>query len=72
MADDEKRRIYDRYGEDGLKQKEQQSQGGFGGMFTQRKEQTTPNIEFELGATLEELYVGSTIMVMIFLLDSSK
>ncbi|CAO3688909.1 unnamed protein product [Umbelopsis vinacea] len=70
LADDEKRRIYDQYGEEGLKQ--QNGGGGgfhnpfdifqqfFGGGGHAQQERRGPDMNVELDVTLEELYHGKT------------
>eukprot|EP00536_Pseudo-nitzschia_multiseries_P003006 jgi/Psemu1/252224/estExt_Genewise1Plus.C_430021 len=79
LSDDEKRSIYDRHGEEGLKQHEQQSAGGGGGggfdPFEQffgfgrggrqqrREEQRTPDVNIPLELTLEQIYSGATFEV---------
>jgi DnaJ-class molecular chaperone len=77
LSDDDKRETYDRYGEDGLKQKEQMGQGGGGGGFDdifshfgfggqrqrQDSEQRTPSIEMPLRLSLKQLYLSDTIEV---------
>eukprot|EP00429_Kryptoperidinium_foliaceum_P001294 CAMPEP_0176017510 /NCGR_PEP_ID=MMETSP0120_2-20121206/8400_1 /TAXON_ID=160619 /ORGANISM="Kryptoperidinium foliaceum, Strain CCMP 1326" /LENGTH=369 /DNA_ID=CAMNT_0017350533 /DNA_START=137 /DNA_END=1243 /DNA_ORIENTATION=- len=77
LSDDEKRQIYDRHGEEGLKQHEQRGGGGggFGGGspfddffgFGQRQrrnqEQRTPSVDVPLELTLEQLYKGDTFEV---------
>jgi len=76
LSDEEKRRIYDQYGEDGLKQG---GGGGFkftnpfdifsnfgfgGGQHQQHAEQRKgPNVEIPLEVTLKELYLGAEINV---------
>ncbi|KAI8895664.1 hypothetical protein BC833DRAFT_529148 [Globomyces pollinis-pini] len=74
LIDDEKRRIYDQYGEEGLKQGGQQFHNPFdifsqfGGGFRgnqNRQERKGHSIEIELSVTLEELYNGNSIEVEI-------
>lgn len=74
LMDEEKRQIYDRQGEEGLKQHEQREAGGGGGGFDpfeqffgfgggrQRREQEvrTPDVNIPLELTLEEMYSGAT------------
>lgn len=77
LSDDEKKSIYDRYGEDGLKQHEDQSAhgggggGGFDDIFShffgggRRREddadRRSPSIHVPLHLTLEQLYSGETL-----------
>lgn len=76
LSDKEKKGIYDRYGEEGLKQQQQQGQGGFHDpfdIFSQffggggsrhahaEQERRGPEIRMELEVTLEELYSGKSI-----------
>jgi len=78
LTDEEKRSIYDRQGEEGLKQHEAREAGGGGGGFDpfeqffgfgggrrQHREQElrTPNIDIPLELTLEEMYSGATFEV---------
>jgi DnaJ-class molecular chaperone len=75
LSDEETRKVYDRHGEEGLKQHEQRGGGGFGGGspfddffgFGQRErrhqEQTTPSVNIPLEMTLEQLYKGETFEV---------
>jgi DnaJ family protein B protein 11 len=77
LTDDEKRKIYDQHGEEGLKQHEQRGGGGggFGGGspfddffgFGQRQrrsqEMRTPSVDMPLELTLEQLYKGETFEV---------
>ncbi|TPX35334.1 hypothetical protein SmJEL517_g02244 [Synchytrium microbalum] len=78
LTDDEKRRIYDQYGEEGLKQQgggqhfhnpfDIFSQFGFGGGgFAQQNkmEKKGPEINMDLHVTLEELFLGTIIEVEI-------
>merc|ERR1711937_881844 len=74
LMDEEKRQIYDRQSEEGLKQHEQREAGGGGGGFDpfeqffgfgggrQRREQEvrTPDVNIPLELTLEEMYSGAT------------
>eukprot|EP00903_Cladosiphon_okamuranus_P017902 g16473.t1 len=70
LSDEEKRDTYDRFGEEGLKQKEQTgsadpfqdmfSHFGFGGGRRQREESRTPNVEIPLRVSLRQLYQGDT------------
>ncbi|XP_042464984.1 dnaJ protein ERDJ3B-like [Zingiber officinale] len=78
LSDGEKRKIYDRYGEEGLKQ---HAAGGgrgsgmnfqdifssfFGGDSREEEEETIPkgdDVVVELDATLEDLYMGGTLKV---------
>ncbi|KAI9028558.1 hypothetical protein DFJ74DRAFT_494297 [Hyaloraphidium curvatum] len=76
LNDEEKRRIYDRYGEEGLSN-DQRGGGGFhnpfdifsqffgGGGFRSQEpmEQKGPDIHMDLDVTLEDLYLGTTIDV---------
>ncbi|KAJ8323757.1 hypothetical protein BDV3_001773 [Batrachochytrium dendrobatidis] len=70
IIDDEKRRVYDQYGEDGLKENSQQfrnpfdffNQGFNGG---QRAERRGPSINMILDVTLEEIFNGKEIDVEI-------
>ncbi|KAF9993071.1 DnaJ- protein scj1 [Entomortierella chlamydospora] len=75
LSDKDKKNIYDRYGEEGLKQQQGQGQGGFhdpfdifaqffgGGSRHQHgaQERKGPEIHLELEVTLEELYSGTSI-----------
>jgi len=78
LIDDEKRSIYDRQGEEGLKQHEAHEAGGggggggfdpfeffgFGGGRQRRdQEQTTHNVDVPLELTLEEIYNGAVYEV---------
>ncbi|KAG6487010.1 hypothetical protein ZIOFF_055591 [Zingiber officinale] len=78
LSDDEKRKIYDRYGEEGLKQ---HAAGGgrgqgmniqdifssfFGGGPREEEEEAIPkgdDVVVELDATLEDLYMGGTLKI---------
>eukprot|EP00752_Nemacystus_decipiens_P006006 g5424.t1 len=70
LSDEEKRDTYDRFGEEGLKRKEQGgsadpfsdmfSHFGFGGGRRQREESRTPNVEIPLRVSLRQLYQGDT------------
>ncbi|RWW47610.1 hypothetical protein BHE74_00046383 [Ensete ventricosum] len=80
LSDSEKRKIYDRYGEEGLKQ---YAGGGgrgsgmniqdifnsfFGNGQNDEEEEVTPkgdDVVVELDATLEDLYMGGTLKVII-------
>jgi len=77
LSDDDMRETYDRYGEDGLKQKEQMQGGGGGAGFDdffshfgfggprqrQDSEQRTPSVEMPLRLSLKQLYLGDVIEV---------
>jgi DnaJ-class molecular chaperone len=79
LSDQEKRDIYNRHGEEGLKRHEQRGGGGGGGGFDDifeqmfnfggggrrrgNQEQTTPSVEIPLHLTLNELYSGKTLEV---------
>lgn len=79
LTDEEKKEIYDRHGEEGLKQHEQRGGGGGGGGFDdffsgfgfdpfgqgRRREQDnrTPSIDLPIVLSLEELYKGTTYEV---------
>ena len=77
LSNEEKRKIYDRYGADGLKQHEQQQGGGGGGgdIFSQffggfggggRQEPETPKgqtIRVDIPCTVEEIYLGKRARV---------
>jgi len=78
LTDEDKKQIYDRHGEEGLKQHEQgQGQGGGHGGFDdifshfgfggggrrQQREQSTPNVDVPLRVTMKQLYLGDTIEV---------
>mmetsp|Transcript_30369 Transcript_30369/g.61230 ORF Transcript_30369/g.61230 Transcript_30369/m.61230 type:complete len:377 (+) Transcript_30369:272-1402(+) len=78
LTDEEKKQIYDRHGEEGLKQHEQRAgqgggHGGFEDIFShfgfgghggrRQREQTTPNVDIPLRVTLKQLYLGDTIEV---------
>ena len=77
LTDDEKRRTYDVYGEEGLKG---QGQGGggfghgdpfdffFGGFGRQNmpREKKGHSLELDLHVTLEELFLGTTVEVRVF------
>ncbi|GES72964.1 DnaJ-domain-containing protein [Rhizophagus clarus] len=69
LSDDEKRQIYDKYGEEGLKQ---QSQGGFHNPFDifasffghqSQSERQGPSTVMELEVELKELYLGTQVEV---------
>eukprot|EP00732_Lithocolla_globosa_P005254 Lithocolla_globosa_v1_NODE_5318_length_1261_cov_162.312604.p1 type:complete len:358 gc:universal NODE_5318_length_1261_cov_162.312604:1208-135(-) len=75
LSDEEKRRIYDQYGEEGLKQRQgggfsnpfdifSHFSGGFGGQG-RRGQQKGPDINMEFSVTLEDLYLGSTSEVEV-------
>ncbi|KAK3825845.1 MAG: hypothetical protein J3Q66DRAFT_380268 [Benniella sp.] len=75
LSDDEKKNIYDRYGEEGLKQQQSQGHAGFHDPFDifaqffgggsrhhhAEHEKKGPEIRMELQVTLEELYSGKSI-----------
>jgi len=78
LSDDDKRPIYDRHGEEGLKQHEQREAGGGGrggfdpfeqffgfGGGRQRREQEvrTPDVNIPLELTLEQMYSGATFEI---------
>lgn len=78
LSDEEKRRIYDQHGEEGLKQHSQQGgqrHGGgfgdlfggfFGGGFGQQEEERTPkghDVYADLYVTLKDLYIGKELKV---------
>lgn len=78
LSDEEKKRIYDTRGEEGLKQHEQRGGGGgggfddffsdfgfnFGGGRRRREqEQRTPSVDVPLELTLEQLFSGATFEV---------
>ncbi|KAF9183887.1 DnaJ- protein scj1 [Haplosporangium sp. Z 767] len=78
LSDKEKRSIYDRYGEEGLKQQQGQGQGFHdpfdifaqffgGGSRHQHAEQERrgPEIHMDLEVTLEELYNGKSIEIEV-------
>ncbi|KAF9361864.1 DnaJ- protein scj1 [Mortierella sp. AD094] len=79
LSDKDKKSIYDRYGEEGLKQQEGQGQGGFhdpfdifaqffgGGSRHQHgaQERKGPEVRLELEVTLEELYSGTSIEIEV-------
>mmetsp|Transcript_16590 Transcript_16590/g.29765 ORF Transcript_16590/g.29765 Transcript_16590/m.29765 type:complete len:387 (+) Transcript_16590:68-1228(+) len=78
LSDKEKRKIYDRHGEEGLKEHEKRKQGGggmdpfdmffgggFGGGRRQQEEQKRgPDLNLDLHVTLKDLYVGRVVSVM--------
>ncbi|GAA5798496.1 hypothetical protein HPULCUR_003900 [Helicostylum pulchrum] len=74
LSDDSKRQTYDRFGEEGVQQQEQQNQNSgnnpFGGLFSQffgggqpQGKPKTANIEIPLYVTLEDLYNGANVEV---------
>lgn len=79
LSSEDKRPIYDRHGEDGLKQHEERGGGGgggfgdhsdffsqfFGGGGQQRNQgkETTPSIDLPIHLTLKQLYLGTTVDV---------
>lgn len=76
LSDEETRKIYDRHGEEGLKQHEQRGGGGgygggspfddffgFGQRQRRNQEQRTPSVDIPLELTLEQLYKGETFEV---------
>jgi len=77
LSDDEKRRIYDQYGEEGLQQGGGNSfrnpfdifanfgfgGGGGGGGHSHREQRKGPSVEIPLEVTLADLYNGRTISV---------
>lgn len=76
LSDKEKREIFDRHGEEGIKEHEKRKAGGggmdpfdmfFGGGFggRQREEQKRgPDLNLDVHATLKDLYVGRVVSVM--------
>ncbi|KAJ1339559.1 hypothetical protein BSLG_005806 [Batrachochytrium salamandrivorans] len=64
IIDDEKRRVYDQYGEDGLKENSQQFRNPFD-FSTKRAERRGPSINMILDVTLEEIFNGKEIDVEI-------
>ncbi|KAF9197197.1 DnaJ- protein scj1 [Haplosporangium sp. Z 27] len=79
LSDQDKKNIYDRYGEEGLKQQQGQGQGGFHDPFDifaqffgggsrhqhQHQERKGPEIHLEVEVTLEELYSGTSIEIEV-------
>lgn len=78
LTDEDLKQVYDRHGEEGLKQHEQRGGGGggggggfdpfeqffgFGGRQREPREQTTPNVDVPLELTLEQMYAGATFEV---------
>mmetsp|Transcript_32899 Transcript_32899/g.79978 ORF Transcript_32899/g.79978 Transcript_32899/m.79978 type:complete len:392 (-) Transcript_32899:59-1234(-) len=76
LSDEELKQVYDRHGEEGLKQHEQRGAGGGGGGFDpfeqffgfgnrqrEPREQTTPNVDLPLELTLEQIYAGASFEV---------
>lgn len=77
LIDGEKRNIYDRYGEEGLKQQSGGGRGGgnfaqdifrqfFGGGMGEEEEEKTPrgdDVVVEIFASLEDLYSGNTMKI---------
>jgi len=77
LMDEEKRRVYDQYGEDGLKQQQQGGQRGFdpfgdlfGNMFGGQRQQQGqrdtprgPDLVIELDVSLKDLYVGRELII---------
>lgn len=78
LSDDDKRKIYDRGGEEAVKQAEQRENtpqadpfnifesfgfGGFGGGRQREQEQRTPDVEIPVRVTLRQLYVGEQLDV---------
>eukprot|EP00030_Apusomonadida_sp_AF-17_P007471 a841449_44.p1 GENE.a841449_44~~a841449_44.p1 ORF type:complete len:398 (-),score=172.57 a841449_44:19-1140(-) len=77
LSDDNKRRVYDQHGEEGLKNMNNQ-QGGGGGMFNfadlfgfggggqqQQRERKGPNIVVDFEVSLEDLYNGRELEAQI-------
>jgi len=79
LSDKEKRKVYDRHGEEGLKEHLKQKQAGGGGgmdpfdmffgggMFGQRQQQEEkrgPDLNLDVHVTLKDLYLGRVISVM--------
>jgi DnaJ-class molecular chaperone len=78
LSDEEKKGIYDRHGEEGIKQHEQRGGGGggggggfndffgfnnFNGNRRGDQEQRTPSVDLPLDLSLEQLYSGDTFEV---------
>lgn len=78
LSDPEKREIYNRGGEEAVKQQEQRANqpaadpfnifehfgfGGFGGGRQHPEEQRTPNVEIPIRVTLKQLYLGELLDV---------
>ncbi|KAH8557015.1 hypothetical protein BGW37DRAFT_475182 [Umbelopsis sp. PMI_123] len=75
LTDDDKRRIYDQYGEEGLNQQNGGGGGGFhnpfdifhqffgGGGNARHQERKGPDMKLEIEVTLEELYHGKSVEV---------
>ncbi|KAJ1565356.1 DnaJ- protein scj1, partial [Cladochytrium tenue] len=67
LSDDEKRRVYDQYGEDGLKGNHQHFHNPFGfgggGGWGQPTERKGPEIRMDVQVTLEELFNGHSIEI---------
>jgi DnaJ-related protein SCJ1 len=75
LSDEEKRRTYDQYGEEGLKQGGGAKfrdpfdifsafTGGHGHFHGQQEEQRGPSLELDLPVTLEDLYNGKTFQLL--------
>jgi DnaJ-class molecular chaperone len=74
LSDPEKRKIYDQYGEEGLKQSGQQEQQSASmqdifsqifGMHQQQETNNIPDVELEVDVPLEKLYTGTTMKKQI-------
>jgi DnaJ-related protein SCJ1 len=72
LSDEEKRRIYDQFGEEGLKKGNQPAQQnpfgfpfnfGFGGQQQRQEQRKGANIEIPLEVSLKDLYVGQELTV---------
>lgn len=69
LSDDDKRRIYDQHGKEGLKDNAQGGGGGgFGSMFNsffggqrQQQQKKGPTVRIRLPVTLKDLYVGTSV-----------
>ena len=77
LTDENKKEVYDKHGEEGLKQHESNNRGGGGGGFDdifshfgfnfggqrRQRERSTPNVDIPLRVSLKQLYLGDVLEV---------